>query len=115
MAVVSNKPERYSRPILEGLGISGRFRTILGEETAHTYKPDPAQLNMAMKLCRAAPSETVMIGDSSVDIEAGKAAGVTTCGVTGGFHTREEILSYNPNLIIDGINELCDYFYEEKS
>lgn len=115
MAVVSNKPERYSRPILQGLGISGCFRAILGEETAHAYKPDPAALRMAMDLCGAAPHATVMVGDSSVDIEAGKAAGVATCGVTGGFHTREEILAYGPDLIIDDLNELDDYFYRENA
>jgi phosphoglycolate phosphatase len=112
MAVVSNKPERYSRPILEGLGISDLFCTILGEETAHAYKPDPAPLKHAMELCGAAPSDTVMVGDSFVDIEAGKAAGVTTCAITGGFHTREEILMYDSDMIIDDLHELSDYFYD---
>ncbi|MBN2318781.1 MAG: HAD-IA family hydrolase [Acidobacteria bacterium] len=112
MAVVSNKPERYSKPILEGLGVSGRFRAILGEETAHAYKPDPAPLKLAMELCGAAPSDTVMVGDSFVDIEAGKAAGVTTCAVTGGFHTREEILMYDSDMIINDLHELSDYFYD---
>ena len=111
MAVVSNKPERYSKPILEGLGISGHFRAILGEETSHAYKPDPAPLQVAMELCAAAADDTVMVGDSSVDIRAGKAAGVTTCAVTGGFHSREELVKYNPDLIIDALDELIDYFY----
>jgi phosphoglycolate phosphatase len=112
MAVVSNKPERYSRPILEGLGISDRFRAILGEETAHAYKPDPAPLKLAMELCGAIPVDSVMIGDSSVDIEAGKAAGVTTCAVTGGFHTKEEILKFDPDLILDDLRELSSFFYD---
>lgn len=111
MVVVSNKPERYSKPILEGLGISGLFRAIIGEETAHAYKPDPASLELAMELCGAAPSDTVMVGDSSVDIVAGKAVGATTCAVTGGFHTREEILKHDPDLIINDLTELSDFFY----
>jgi phosphoglycolate phosphatase len=111
MAVVSNKPERYSRPILEGLGVSGHFRTILGEETAHAYKPDPAPLQVAMEFCGAAAADTVMVGDSSVDIKAGKAAGVTTCAVTGGFHPREELVIYEPDLIIDALGELDNYFF----
>ena len=111
MAVVSNKPERYSRPILDGLGVSGRFRAILGEETAHAYKPDPAPLKIAMELCGAAAADTVMVGDSSVDIDAGKAAGVTTCAVSGGFHSRGELLTYHPDLIIDDLRELSDHFY----
>jgi len=112
MAVVSNKPERYSRPILNGLGIAGRFSAILGEETTHAYKPDPKPLMVAMELCGATSSETVMVGDSSADIEAGKAAGVTTCAVTGGFQTREEIETYDPDLIIDSLPELSNCFYD---
>jgi phosphoglycolate phosphatase len=112
MAVVSNKPERYSRPILEGLEIAGRFRAILGEETTHAYKPDPAPLQCAMELCGADPSLTVMVGDSSADIEAGRAAGITACAVTGGFHTREELLACSPDLLVDDLRELGDYFYD---
>jgi phosphoglycolate phosphatase len=111
LAVVSNKPERYSRPILEGLEIADRFIAILGEETTHAYKPDPAPLKVAMEFCGAVPSETVMVGDSSIDIEAGKAAGVTTCAVTGGYHSREQLLAAAPDLIIDNLLELSSRFH----
>jgi len=111
MIIVSNKPERYSRPILEGLKIAGRFRAILGEETTHAYKPDPTPLKVAMEFCGATPSETVMVGDSSIDIAAGKAAGVSTCAVTGGYHSREQLNAAGPDLIIDDLLELDNYFY----
>jgi phosphoglycolate phosphatase len=111
LAVVSNKPERYSRPILEGLEIADRFIAILGEETTHAYKPDPAPLKVAMEFCGAVPSETVIIGDSSIDIEAGKAAGVTTCAVTGGYHSKEQLLAAGPDLIIDSLLELSSRFH----
>jgi phosphoglycolate phosphatase len=111
LAVVSNKPERYSRPILEGLEIADRFIAILGEETTHAYKPDPAPLRVAMEFCGAVPSETVMVGDSSIDIEAGKAAGVTTCAVTGGYHSREQLIAAVPDLIIDNLLELSSRFH----
>jgi phosphoglycolate phosphatase len=111
LAVVSNKPERYSRPILEGLEIADRFIAIFGEETTHAYKPDPAPLKVAMEFCGAVPSETVMVGDSSIDIEAGKAAGVITCAVTGGYHSREQLLAAGPDLIIDNLLELSSHFH----
>ena len=111
MAVVSNKPERYARPILEGLKIADRFIAVFGEETTHAYKPDPAPLQVAMEFCNAVPSETVMVGDSSVDIEAGRAAGVTTCAVTGGYHCRDQLLAAGPDLIIDNLLELSCYFH----
>lgn len=111
LAVVSNKPERYSRPILEGLEIADRFIAIFGEETTHAYKPDPAPLKVAMEFCGAVPSETVMVGDSSIDIEAGRAAGVITCAVTGGYHSREQLLAAGPDLIIDNLLELSSHFH----
>jgi phosphoglycolate phosphatase len=79
-AVVSNKPEHFSRRILEGLGLAGRFCIILGGDSTPHQKPDPEPLLKAMDACVAPPSETAMVGDSAVDIEAGKAAGVITCG-----------------------------------
>ena len=90
-AVVSNKPERFSRRILEGLDVGSRFCIILGGDSTQKRKPDPESLYRAMDSCKAAPSETAMVGDSPVDIQAGKAAGVTTCGVLGGFRPKEEL------------------------
>ena len=90
-AVVTNKPEGFSRRILDGLGVGNRFCAILGGDSVQKRKPDPEALLKAMNACRAAPSETAMVGDSPVDIQAGKAAGVTTCGVLGGFRPRQEL------------------------
>ncbi len=109
-AVVSNKPERFSRRILDGLRIGDRFCAILGGDSMPERKPDPAPLLKAMALCEAGAQETVMIGDSSVDILAGKAAGVFTCGVTGGFRDRSELESAACDLILSSFVEIPDYF-----
>jgi len=109
-AVASNKPEVYSRKILKGLGIEHRFCTILGEDSVHRRKPDPAPLLKAMHCCRATPSETAMVGDSAVDIEAGKAAGVITCGVPGGFVPRQELIDAGCDLLLENIGELAHHF-----
>ena len=109
-AVVSNKPEKFSRRILEGLGLGGRFCPVLGEDSTQTRKPDPTALLNAMECCAASPEETVMVGDSPVDIEAGKAAGVMTCGVRGGFHPTEELEAAGCDLIIGNLLELAVHF-----
>jgi len=109
-AIVSNKPEEFSRRILEGLGLGGRFRPILGEDSTQTRKPDPTALLKAMELHMVPPSETAMIGDSAVDIEAGKAAGVITCGVSGGFRPKEELEAAGCDLMIGNLLELARYF-----
>jgi phosphoglycolate phosphatase len=111
-AVVSNKPERFSRRILEGLGIGNRFCVISGGDSTPKRKPDPESLYMAMDSCKATASETAMVGDSPVDIQAGKAAGVTTCGVLGGFRPKEELEAAGCDLIIRNLLELSDHFHQ---
>lgn len=109
-AVVSNKPERFSRRILEGLGVAHRFCIVLGGDSASRRKPDPEPLFMAMDYGKATASETAMVGDSPVDIKAGKAAGMITCGVLGGFRPKEELELLGCDLIIHGLLELADHF-----
>ncbi|NLT65272.1 MAG: HAD-IA family hydrolase [Acidobacteria bacterium] len=109
-AVVSNKPESFSKIILDGLGIADRFRTILGGDSASKRKPAPEPLMMAMGMCRSEPAETVMVGDSAIDIEAGKNAGVTTCGVLGGFRPKEELQAAGSDFIVNNLLELADIF-----
>jgi phosphoglycolate phosphatase-like HAD superfamily hydrolase len=64
----------------------------------------------AMDYCKAIPSETVMVGDSAVDIQAGKAAGVITCGIRGGFRPEAELEAAGCDHIIRNLLELADYF-----
>jgi phosphoglycolate phosphatase len=106
LAVVSNKPEKFSRQILEGLGISARFGAIIGGDTTGTRKPDPAGIFRAIELCRGIPSESIMVGDSPVDIAAGKAAGIFTCGVLGGFRPRNQLESSGCDLLVNNLLEL---------
>ena len=108
--VVSNKPEYFSRRILEGLGLGNTFSIILGGDSTSKRKPDPEPLLKAMDFCKAASSETVMVGDSAVDMEAGKAAGVTTCGIAGGFRPAGELEASGCDLIINSLLELSIKF-----
>jgi phosphoglycolate phosphatase len=109
-AVVTNKPEGFSRTILNGLGIEKRFCVILGGDSVRSRKPDPEALGEAMTVCGAHPSETVMVGDSPVDIQAGKAAAVMTCGVLGGFRPKEELEAAGCDLLIGNLIELTHHF-----
>jgi phosphoglycolate phosphatase len=112
-AVVSNKPEEFSRRILEGLGIASRFGAIIGGDTTGTRKPDPAGIFKAMELCRAIPSQSMMVGDSPVDIAAGKAAGIFACGVAGGFRPRSQLESAGCDLLVDSLVELAKMMANE--
>jgi len=109
-AVVSNKPEDLSRRVLEALGLADRFCIILGGDSLPARKPQPEPLLRAMQSCGASPQETVMIGDSPTDIQAGKGARVLTCGFSGGFRPAQELLAAGCDILISGMAELPCHF-----
>jgi phosphoglycolate phosphatase len=107
MAVVTNKPADFSLEILERLGLGRHFRAVLGGDSLPQRKPHPAPLLEAARLCGGArPAECLMIGDSRVDVAAGKAAGMWTCGFTGGFRGRRELEEAGADLLFGHFREL---------
>ncbi len=80
MAVLTNKPVRASREICEGLGLSEFFFEVYGGNSFVTKKPEPEGLLKLMAEAAAKPEETVMIGDSDVDVRTARAAGAWSLG-----------------------------------
>jgi len=85
MAVLSNKPVRPSRAIVEALGLSEFFVHVYGGNSFPTKKPDPLGVRTLLEQTRKQSEEAIMIGDSSIDVITGRNAGLWTCGVTYGF------------------------------
>ena len=69
-------------------------------------KPDPTGVRSVMKELGADPAETLFVGDSSVDIRTGHNAGMTTCGVTWGFRSRESLVEAGADNLADPAAEL---------
>jgi phosphoglycolate phosphatase len=109
MAVLSNKPVIPSRAIVEALGLAGFFTHIYGGNSFSTKKPDPKGAQTILKETRMRPEETLMVGDSSVDVITGRNAGLWTCGVTYGFapHT---LCEAPPDVTVDKPHELAELF-----
>lgn len=91
LAVASNKTEVFTREIVEHFFGTALFDLVSGKIDGRPVKPDPAILQAAMKQFGATPAETVMIGDSNVDIRTAKAAGTHSIGCIWGFRTAEEL------------------------
>lgn len=93
LAVLTNKPEAPARDILTGLGVAGYFAAIHGGDSFAAKKPDPvglrAILGPATPGAAAAPAEALMVGDSIIDIQTGRAAGTWTCVVSYSFTPRD--------------------------
>jgi phosphoglycolate phosphatase len=108
--VVSNKIHRLTLAVLRGLGVEKQFDAILGGDSAIEKKPHPAMLRDVLSRFQIAPARAVMVGDGDTDVEAGRRAGVITCGVTYGLGDKEGLIAAQPDVLIDDLGELPDYF-----
>ncbi|MFN7995591.1 MAG: HAD-IA family hydrolase [Bryobacteraceae bacterium] len=108
MAVLTNKPVRISRMIVEGLGVGAHFRQVYGGNSFDFKKPHPIGVETLMKECGVTPDRTMMVGDSAVDIQTARNASVRSCGVTYGFQP-ETLQQEPPDLLVDRMEELADW------
>jgi phosphoglycolate phosphatase len=100
MAVLTNKPVGPAAAICEGLGLSPYFFKVYGGDSFATKKPDPLGLVTLMAEAGVAPRETLMIGDSEVDIQAARNAGVWSLGCTFGL-SPDTVLVAGPDVLVD--------------
>jgi phosphoglycolate phosphatase len=109
MVVLTNKPVVPSRAIVEALGMGPFFSQIYGGNSFATKKPDPEGARTLLKESGVRPEETVIVGDSHVDVETGQNAGLWTVGVTYGFapHT---LHGNPPDVLVDSPDELGEVF-----
>ncbi len=99
MAVLTNKPVRPARGICEGLGLADYFAHIYGGDSFPAKKPDPLGLRTLMQETGATSEETVMIGDSQVDVETARNAGVWSLGCAFGFGP-QNLMETPPDMVV---------------
>lgn len=86
LAVLTNKPGSHSERILEGLGLRSYFAQVIGGDSTFPRKPDPAALvHLVQTHGSGLRNETMMVGDSRIDVETARNAGVACCLVRYGF------------------------------
>ena len=105
MAVLSNKPVNPSRDIVRALGLNEFFLQVYGGNSFRTKKPDPLGVRTLLEETGVGASETLIIGDSSIDILTGRNAGLWTCGVTYGFAPRS-LEQVRPDVVVETPREL---------
>jgi len=108
MAVVSARDDKSTRAFLEQFELTGYFQEIVTAITAEHTKPYPDPILYAAEKMGLAPENCLMIGDTTVDIRAGKAAGTQTVGVLCGFGERAELERRKADLILESTSELAD-------
>jgi len=105
MAVLTNKPVNISVRILEGLGLAEFFRAIYGGNSFATKKPDPLGANTILKELGIPAAQSALVGDSAVDVQTARNAGMTSAIVNFGFGTHDRE-TYPADIYLDRMEEL---------
>jgi phosphoglycolate phosphatase len=106
MAVLTNKPVRISGRIIDGLGLSKYFLHVYGGNSFDRKKPDPLGVETLLAETGVSKDRALMVGDSGVDVQTARNAGVKVCGVTYGFQP-ESFVTDPPDMIVDRPEELA--------
>ncbi len=100
LAVNSNKRESYTRNLVARWFPDVPFTAVLGEGGAFPKKPDPAAAQYICRLCGLAPEEVLYVGDSAVDADTGRAAGMDVAGCLWGFRGEEELRAHGARCVV---------------
>lgn len=104
MAVLTNKPVKFSQAIIAGLNMSQYFRFVYGGNSFEKKKPDPVGLYTLLRDFGIAPQELMMVGDSDVDVQTARNAGTLACGLTYGLGKMQP--QFPPDLLLDNLADL---------
>jgi phosphoglycolate phosphatase len=115
MAVLTNKPVRFSRLIIEGLGLAKYFKYVHGGNSFDRKKPDPMGMESLLRDMNAAPREVIMVGDSEVDVQTARNADTWSCGVTYGLGSDRLVGNFAPDVMVDSLVELPKLIGESKN
>lgn len=105
LAICTNKYERLSVALIEGLGIDAHFAANCGADTFEWRKPDPRHLLSTIERAGGDPERAVMVGDSRTDIDTAKAAGIPVVAVDFGY-TDQHVSAFEPSVVISNYDEL---------
>lgn len=114
LAVLTNKPVRFSRAILEGLGVEQHFFRVYGGNSFEQKKPDPIGVETLLSESGVAREHALMVGDSAVDVLTARNAGVRSCGVTYGFQP-ETFAAEPPDILVDRLEQVTELVLAERS
>ena len=106
LACLTNKPGEFARPLLRAKGLDGYFDRVFGGDAFARKKPDPLPLVKTCEALGSVPRRTLMIGDSSNDAQAARAAGCPVLLVTYGYNHGEPVRAVDADGFVDSLAEL---------
>lgn len=106
LAVVTNKPARFTEPLLEALDLREAFHAVVSGDSLTEKKPAPEPVQLAVRQCEGTAGQALMVGDSMTDVHAARQAGVDVIGVSYGYNHGDELFWTSPDIIIQSLGEL---------
>jgi phosphoglycolate phosphatase len=103
-ALVTNKEQRFTLPVLRRHGLRGQFDRVVCGDTLPTRKPDPAGVLACLREFGVPPARAVFVGDSSIDVATARNAGVRAWALTHGYNMGEPIAAARPDRLLDGLH-----------
>lgn len=107
LACVTNKPLAFTTPLLAAKGLEGLFDVVFGGDSFARKKPDPLPLLKTCEALGAAPARTLMIGDSSNDAQAARAAGCPVVLVSYGYNHGQSVQAVDADGVVDSIAHIA--------
>lgn len=114
MAVVTARDEKGTLHFLNQFNLTQYFDVIVTGQSAEHTKPYPDPILFAARQMKVKPEECLMIGDTTVDMRAGKSAGAQIVGVLCGFGEEPELLNFGAGMILKNTSDLADVLLEKK-
>lgn len=106
ISLATTKIAEVTKIILKALDVLQYFDLIMGFYEVSNQKPNPEIINKTLNKLKIKPENAVVVGDTTLDIEAGKNAGVYTIGITTGTHSRKKLEGANPDYVVDNLNQI---------
>lgn len=110
LACVTNKPEPYTSQLIAAMGLAEFFELVVAGDTTARKKPDPMPLHYAADYFGFGSQSCLMVGDSSNDVRAARAAGFGIVCVPYGYNHGNDIRESSPDLVVENLLELADLF-----
>lgn len=112
-ALLTTKAQDQADKIIDHFSLRKKFDLIMGRRHGVAHKPSAEPLFKICEELNVNPAETLIIGDSELDIQCGKNAGSKTCAVTFGYRNKEDLQKQYPDFLIDNLFEL-QYIIDKK-
>ncbi len=106
LACLTNKPTAFAVPLLQKKGLDGFFDAVFGGDAFERKKPDPLPLRKTCEALGTLPARTLMVGDSSNDARAARAAGCPVVLVSYGYNHGEPVAAAGADRVIDRLDQL---------